>query len=179
MLASRFLAFLLAASTVFGQWNRYVQTITGERTDSPPFHTLQYFKIDPCLRTGSNERILGCGSGSPTKAELDRLAKTRTDLKLVGKIGPFTIYDLYYFYCYDDSCYDDKRVRGERSILVGSGSNQFHEIEFTGRGGAIYSSEILKVGSQQVLKTKSDDGGSYHFVYEDYFAFVNGRPRIN
>ena len=177
MFASRVLVLLLASSTLFGQWNRYVQTITGDRTDSPSFHTLQHFRTDPCLRTGPKERILGCGSENPTKAEADRLAKTRTDLKLVGKIGLFRIYDLYYLYCYDDSC-EDQRVRGARSILVGSASDQFHEIQFTARLGPVYPSEILKIGTQQVLKTKSDDGGNYHFVYEDYFAFANGKAEL-
>jgi hypothetical protein len=107
-----------------------------------------------------------------------RFAKTRTDLKLVGKIDGSTIYDLFYSGCNDDSCDEDQRVQGGKSTLVGSASNQFHEIQFTARLGPALSSEILKAGNQQVLKTKSDDGGNYHFIYEDYFAFVNGKPEL-
>jgi hypothetical protein len=98
----------------------------GERSDSPPAHDLAYFRVDPCSRSDPNDRVLQCGQ-QPTPMELNQRLKTRTKLRVVGKVGAFTIYDLLYFFS------TGRPDPGMRSVLIETAPNQFHEIHVRDR----------------------------------------------
>ncbi len=97
-------------------------------------------------------------------------ANTHSDLRVLGKVGALTIYELDYFLGGGDGRLDLK------SILVETAANQLHEIHVQQRwlGGGIAPSELLDAGTDKILKTKFEDGGNYHYVYEDYFLITNG-----
>jgi hypothetical protein len=102
--------------------------------------------------------------------ELKRQSKTRTKMRIVGKMGAFTIYDLEYFFSFNVTS------PGMRSVLVETAPNQFHEIHVRDSSGfaTLYPTRILVAGWQSVIKVKFDDGGNYRFVYEDYFVIKDG-----
>jgi hypothetical protein len=115
-----------------------------------------------------------CDYAAPSAAELEDRAKTHTDLRLVGRIGTITIYDLEYFLggspWGDD--FDPNQGRADmRSVLVETAPGQFHEILVdTNVGGTIYPSFLVDVRPQKVLGTIDDAGGMYHPLYQRYFV---------
>jgi hypothetical protein len=168
MLARVILALLLATNSAFGQWQRQIRTMSGESTDSPAAHGMDYFRSDPCLRNDPKVTILQCAYGA-TAAELAR--NVHTDLRLVGKAGTLTIYELDYF------LWSRGERPGVRSILVETSPNQLHEIHLTEvSAGWVYPAELIETAGQQLLKAKFEDGGIYFIVHEDYFSFGKGRP---
>ena len=130
----------------------------GEWSDTPPTHDLTYFRLDPCIRSDSRDRILQCGE--------ERAKAIHTDLSVVGKIGALTVYDLEYIFNEGDA---GSRVR---SVLIETAPHQLHEIHVRGNMplGTLFPSEILNVGQLSIIKVKFDDGGIYHGVYEDYYV---------
>jgi hypothetical protein len=160
-----FLLILFATGT-FGEWKRYLHTDV-DRTDSPPARSLAYFRIDPCSRSDPSDKVLLSCSAQPSANELAQRLKTRTEFKAVGRVGSLTIYDLEYYF--EGIGMDDQPAM--RSVLIGKSQGQLHEIHVkqTGPTGTLDQPEILRVGREAILKIKSDDGGIYHFVNEDYF----------
>lgn len=163
------LCMVLFAAAVPAQWKRYSETFGGGGTDAPPAHDLQYFKVHPCSRSDKKDRIADCPS-HPSEEELQWRASTRTEPRIAGKIGDFTVYDLEYFL--------DGGAPGPqmRSVLVETSSRQFHEVLFQESTtlGTLFPTEILKAGQQLVIKVKYDDGGNYHFINERYFVMLDG-----
>jgi len=152
------LCVIVIATTASAQWKRFVHMPHGEWSDAPPAHNLAYFRLDPCLRSDAKDRILQCG--------VERSKTIHTDLSFVGKIGPFTVYDLEYILNEGDA---GSRVR---SVLIETGPDQLHEIHVRGNIplGTLFPTEVLDAGQQSLLKVKFDDGGIYHIVYEDYYV---------
>jgi len=165
------LCMVLFAAASPAQWKRYAETYERGGIDSPLAHDLQYFRVHPCSRSDKKDRFTYCEE-PPSEAELQRRAQTRTNLRVVGKIGDFTIYDLEYFLGFD---YPGPHMR---STLVETPGHQFHEIyiEESLSGGTLFPTEILKAGQQPVIKLKYDDGGMYHIVIESYFVILDGVP---
>ena len=95
------------------------------------------------------------GSGTakpPSEAEIQRWARTRTNLRIVGKIGDFTIHEVEYFL---DIGYPGPHLR---SVLVETPGHVFHEIYLQeSLSGVIFPTEILRAGQQPVIKVKWDD----------------------
>jgi hypothetical protein len=141
----------------------------GEWSDSSPEHDLAYFRVFPCSRSNAQDRLLQCDP-NPSKAALEAQAKARTDLRILGKIGSLTVYDLLYFFQGLD------REPDMRSVLVGTALNKLHEIHVQDNVplGTVFPTEILVAGKQPLIKVKFDDGGIYHFVAEDYFILTEG-----
>jgi hypothetical protein len=162
------LCIILFAMACPAQWKRYADLVGGVN-DSPPAHGLQYFKVDPCSRSDKEDRIADCEE-PPSKAEVQRRAGTRTNLRVAGKIGDFTIYDLEYFRGLD---YPGPHLR---SVLVETPSHQFHEILVQERTvpGTLFPTKIVKAGQEPVIGAKCDDGGMYHSVDEHYFVMLDG-----
>lgn len=166
MMVARFtLCVVLTATSVSAQWKRYVDE---ELKDSPPAHKLAYFLVDPCHES---DRVLQCDP-QPSAVESERRSKTRTNLREVGKIGPFVVYDLEYFFS------GEEPAPAMRSVLVGTMPDRLHEIDVQGNGpnGELFPTEILDVHHrrQHVIKVKFDDGGNAHAVHEQYFVILEG-----
>ncbi len=100
-------------------WPRMVITPKGAHVDTPVAQPLKYFTDFPWLRDEDGDFCYLC------KPE-ERLArakaeKTRADVKLVGKIGRFTVYDIFYYF-------GDEEEPGWKSIVVQTGLNAYREI---------------------------------------------------
>jgi len=161
------LCAMLIVSAAPAQWKRYVHTLEGGGNDSPPPHDLRYFRADPCLRGDKNDRVTKCGD-EPSGADLEQRSKTRTNLRLVGKIGAFTIYDMEYLFDLD---YPGPHMR---SVLVETPRHEVHEIIVQEKvpNGTLFPSKILPAGRQRVLSVRFDSGGMHHDVAEDLFVVL-------
>jgi len=154
---------ILAALTAPAQWQRYVNTERGAWTDKPIAHNPAYFRIDPCARTDEKIALLQCNP-YPSAEELKGRLKMRTDLEVVGTIGSFTIYDLFYL----DPDLPDPFAR---SVLVKTAPNQLHEIHI-GANSVRFGAEIVEAGQQHIIKVKYEDEGNLRFVNEYYFVIL-------
>jgi hypothetical protein len=91
----RLIVFLLITIPVAAQWQRYVLTPKGDHFDVPLPYPLSYFTQYPSLRDEDHDFCYLC----PPEKSL-AVAKQRNDraeVKLVGKIREFEIYDVFYF----------------------------------------------------------------------------------
>jgi len=159
------LCMVLFAAACPAQWKRYSESDEPGAVASPPAHDLGYFDLDPCSRNDEKERFGYCEPDGETQ----RWARTRTNLRIVGKIGDFTIHELEYFL---DIGYPGPHLR---SVLVETPGHVFHEIYLQeSLSGVIFPTEILRAGQQPVIKVKWDDNGNYHIVYEKYFVILDG-----
>jgi hypothetical protein len=163
----------LIAGTALAEWPRFVSGAgKGSFTDSPPAHSLAYFRVDPCLRPAldSLSGALDCtwvGKPPPTAEERKSWASTRSDLVEVGKIGKLTIFDLWYQR--EGRFYPDFDVR---SVLVKAGDDQFHEINVQVRFGSLFpASEIINLDGESILIAKSHDGGNHNRIDETLYMF--------
>jgi hypothetical protein len=167
MLVRYALCLIGVATSALAEWTRHVTMPHGAFSDSPPAHSLAYFRAHPCARSDPKDRFLQCNQ-HPSAAELARQLRMQAKVRRVGKVGTFTIYDLEYFFD------GDELGPGLKSVLVQTAPNQLHEIRVQGNQpqGTFFPTEILAVGQQLLVKVKWDDGGNYHIVYEDYFAIL-------
>src|SRR5580704_1101607 len=165
MLVRLSVCIALVGTTAFAGWQRRADGWKGGFTDSPPSHPLAYFLVDPCLRPASDAlvRALECTSHG---------ANTHTDLVLIGKIGEFTIYDLWY--SRNGFSYPDADVR---SVLVSTAPEQYREIDVTIRRGVTFpSSEIVEMDGEPILIAKSHDGGNHDRIDEALYMFRRSGP---
>lgn len=171
----------LMASVGHGQWLRYIHAVKSfdRAPDSPPAHPLAFFRADPRARPESDRPcamldlcycpVQPCPP--PTRSELEERTRTHTDLRLVGTVGGLSVYELSYFLSGSNGPPD------LRSVLVETAPDEIHEIHVQDRSdpfSEIYPSQLVGLEPAQVLKTKYDDGGNYHIVYEDYYT-ISGR----
>lgn len=160
---------ILIATTATAQWKRYVDE---ELLDSPPAHKLAYFLVDPCLRSDANDRRVYQCDLKLSAVELERPSKTRTSLRVVGKIGQLIVYDLEYFFS------DQEFGPNMKSVLVQTAANEVREIDVRSAGPreTLLPTQILRGehGQPPVIKVNFDDAGIYHFVHEEYFVILNG-----
>jgi hypothetical protein len=141
-----------------------------QRRDSPPAHRPSYFQVDPCARSDPKDRFLQCVTGTPPPTA-EPPQNIRTELREVGDIGSFAVYDLVYFNGEDTG--ETKPVQ-LRSVLVKVGPDSFREVHVQEALGAVLPTEIMQVGQQRLIEVKPEDGGMYHIVYEDYFILTSG-----
>jgi hypothetical protein len=164
------LCVILTAATASAQWKRYGTSLMGGwATDSPPAHDLSYFRSDPCSRTDTKARVSWCCQfGSLERKERP---EAHTNLRIVGKIGVFTIYDLEYLG-------DDESAPFMRSVLVQTAPGQFHEIHLQEvmSLGTLYPSEMVSAGRQAILAVRSYDGNMFHILDENYFSILPSGP---
>ncbi len=147
--------FALMATTTFAGWER---SVSGAEyfTDSPPPHSFAYFRVDPCLRPNSMAlgRAIDCATPGFKSAELAE----------VGKIGQFTIYDLWYS---RNGHYSDVR-----SVLVMTGVDQYREINVQVRRAELFpASEIVTLDGEPILIAKSHDGGNHNRIDNVFYMF--------
>jgi hypothetical protein len=178
LLACAALCAALTGTPAFAGWNRYVDSFKGGFTDSPPAHPLTYFLVDPCMRPDSDPlgRALECtwvGAPPPSPAELERRANLHPDLVEVGKIGEFTIYDLWYR---RGNLYPNNDVR---SVLVETAPDEFREIATAIRRGETFpSSEIVTLDGEPILIIKSHDGGNNDRIDKTLYMFRKDGPEL-
>jgi hypothetical protein len=178
MLVWVFVCIALIGTPAFAGWQRYVDSLKGGFIDSPPPHPLAYFQVDPCLRPESDPlgRALECtwpGAPPPSPEELTRRASTRTELFEVGKIGAFTIYDLWYTRGFGPS----PNERDFKSVLVWTARDRFYEIDTNIRRGYEFpNEEIRTVDGQQILVVRSHDGGNDRWISERLYMFRPAGP---
>jgi hypothetical protein len=175
----RILACLaLLGPPAFAGWQRFVDSQKGASTDSSPPHPLAYFMVDPCLRPegdplGPSLECTWPGAPPPSPGELERRAKTETDLVEVGKIGAFTIYDLWY-HRGNGFSYPNQDLR---SVLVKTADDEYREIDTNIRRGDLFpKSEIVTLDGEPILIAKSHDGGQNGWIYEHLYMFRPSGP---
>lgn len=89
-------------------WERKVLTAKGDRIDTPQHHPLSYFTRYPLLRDEDGFCFV-CSPGK--RLLLARQKKVRTEVRVIGVIRGFSIYDVLYFF-------DGEKRPGWKSILV-------------------------------------------------------------
>ncbi len=146
----------MLASTALGGWERTVSTGKGVVVDSPPPHPLAYYKVDPCSRPRSDKLFLifDC-TPAPEAKELERRARTTTQLREVGKIGELAAYDLWYS--------TGTFAPYLRSVLIETGPDEFRELDVWRPDGPLDvnpASRIVQLDGQQVLNVGVYDGGN-------------------
>ena len=160
-------SLILLVQVTFGGWRRQIYMPQGTWSDAAPARALPYFRVSPCARSDQKDRVVQCA----LNVQVEELSNTTTKLRYVGSVGELRAYDLFYF--------ANRKENEEpymRSVLVGTTLNLLHEVlvQTNGPLGAVFPTKILQVGEQSIIKVKSDDGGIYHFVHEDYFVVVDG-----
>ena len=75
----------MAGLLAYGGWERRVSIELGSWIDAPVPHPLAYFKANACPGRAPQERLRTCDF------------RTRTELKPIGRAGPYAVFDLDYF----------------------------------------------------------------------------------
>lgn len=178
-MALRILVYLtLGVTTAFAGWQRSVNLWNEDIADTPPPHPLKYFQVDPCLRpdTDALGQALDCtydGAPAPSPVERERRVNTQTELIEVGRIGEFTIYDLWYSRGIPFP-YPGPDVR---SVLVKTGADEYRELDVRLRlGYAFPASAIVNLDGEPILIVKSHDGGNHNRIDREYYMFRQGEP---
>jgi hypothetical protein len=151
-------------------WQRHVLTGKGERTDLAAPHTLEYFTRYPMLREKTDPFCYLC---TPEKRLSEaKKYKVKTELRYIGTIQGFAIYDL--FYRFNKPSEPDWKI-----ILVKSGPNGFREIyhcEPTQVDARAARSSIAIVSREGVLSTIYWHGGNKGGHTDDYYWFNETGP---
>src|SRR5580658_7152262 len=114
---------VLVTIPAFSAWERHVNEGDSDSSDSPPPHPLAYFRVHPCLRSDPKDRVFPCGADNKPPSEAFKLE--RTELVAVGTFGKFRAFELDYFF---DDDLPGKNILGMISILIQTGSDEFHEV---------------------------------------------------
>jgi hypothetical protein len=116
----KFILLLVAVVLpVAAEWDRQIITPKGVRMDTPKPHPLSYFTRYPGLRDEDNDLCYLC---PPEKRLAEaKQRKARGEVRLVGKIRGYSIYDVLYFF-------DEEPLPRWKSILVRTQPNQYREI---------------------------------------------------
>jgi hypothetical protein len=104
--------FLAALSANAADWQRHVFTPKGDSFDTPAPHSLAYFTRDPFLRDDGDDFCTSCTPAD--KATVHTRHRFRTELKKIGDLHRFAIYDLFYRF-------DDHVDSGRDRLEVDSG----------------------------------------------------------
>jgi hypothetical protein len=138
-----FLVVLLIIPAGAANWERYSHSGKGYGASTSEPHPLSYYTRYPSLR---DDYFCGnCSSGQRLAlAKQEKLLGIRnTEVKLVGTVHGFKIYDVIYWY-------GDKTEW--KSILVRTGPNQFREIWFDDKiQGEFSPSFLFQIGDKTLL----------------------------
>ena len=169
------LASIAAVLTPPAPWQRMVVSGKGVTFDTPVAHSLSYFTRNPFLRDDGDDF---CGACTPQEIAAARSQhKFKTELKKVGDLGGYAIYDLFYFF-------DDHIGTGQvdwKSILVSVSPGQYREIYHLQPPSAqITPSHLLKAGTEEILATRNLIPGTGNQYDEAYWWFgPDGPERID
>jgi hypothetical protein len=165
----------MMGTVAFAEWPRYLGVLDSEFTDAPPPHRLEYFRIDPCLRPGSDAlvRFLECNP-APTVEQQKLFSETRTRLGEVGKTPKFTLYDLWYERARADRSAAAPEPHSDiRSVLVKTGPDEYHEIDVrTHYQNILPPSETIDTfNGGPLLMVMSDSGGVHSKIVDTPYMF--------
>jgi len=154
-----------------GPWKRHVMTAKGDWFDAPPPHALAYFTDSPASLDESGDFCYLC---TPEKrlAEAKAAKGPRAEVRLVGKIGTFSVYDVYYRFQSEGSV-------DWKSILVKTGANIFREIyhcQPTQVDARALPSVLIRIGNEVLLRARYLVGGNKGMVEDDYYSFKRNGP---
>ncbi len=176
MLVRILVGISMLAATAFGGWTRTINAGKGEVVDSPPPHPLAYYQVDPCSRPESDNLFPGFSCSPTTEAkELERRANTTTQITEIGKIGEFTVYDLWY----TTGFIAPPGKPDLRSVLIKTGDDEYRELDDWETWGALDffpASKILEMDGQQVLIVGAHDGGNDRNIWNTPYIFSEGGP---
>jgi hypothetical protein len=116
--------------------------------------------------------------GTPEKrlAAAKAAKEPRAEVRLVGKIGTFFIYDVFYRFQSEGSV-------DWKSILVKVGPDRYREIyhcEPTQVDARALPSALIRVGTEVFLHSRYSVGGNKGMVEDDYYSFrQNGPIRVD
>jgi hypothetical protein len=152
-------------------WKRHVMTSKGDWFDTPASHPLAYFTEYPALLDESGDFCYLC-TAEKRLAAARSAREPRAEVRLVGKVGKLSIYDVYY------------RFRSEgsvdwKSILVKAGPETFREIyhcQPTQVDARALPSALIRVGTEVLLQSRYFIGGNRGMVEEDYYSFRQSGP---
>jgi hypothetical protein len=148
------------------EWERRVITPKGERMDTPKPHPLSYFTRYPWLRDEDDELCFPCPPEKKLAAAKQK--KARGDVRLVGRIHDFTIYDVLYFF-------DENAAPDWKSILVSKEPDKYHEIwHYQRNEGGVWPSFLVNVGQDTLLGLEDDCYRQE--VLQEYFWFSEDGP---
>ena len=171
------LAVLLVLPARAENWERYVSTGKGAGVlgIAEP-HPLSYFTRYPSLRDAEN---ICYGCPPDKRLALAKQAKLkekqRTEVRLVGTIHGFKIYDVFYYFSLP--------WRGEetlewKAILVRKAPNQFREIyHYQKTQGGIWPSYLFQVGGETLLGL-ADDGYRGNYAQQNWSITKDAFSRI-
>jgi hypothetical protein len=160
---------ILIAGSVSGAWNR-VLISNKDLTDVPPPHSLPYFEASACAAIGPGDRTKHCAA--------------RTELRQIGSVGEFKLYDLDYYLPSDDR----SEYFAAESVLLQPSPGLFHELLYRGlfqdlpkvSGFAVLPAQTAVAGNETILEVRVELGGMYHNFETDYFLFTpTGFKRID
>jgi hypothetical protein len=155
----------LLVPLVAAPWQRKVATGKSTWVDTPQPHPLAYFTAYPMTRIEDS-----CGICTAENLAEAKKVKAQADLKLVGTLSGFAIYDLYYHF-------EDNPGPDTKLILVKTGSDQYREIyhrEPTQTDARAEPSRFVEVGDERILEAVYDVGGNGGDYTRDYFWFDKG-----
>jgi hypothetical protein len=170
-LRSLILLAFIATSVPASLWQRHVVSGKGESFDTTQPHPLAYFIADPFLRDDGDQFCSDCTPRGKAAEHLQR--RFATELKQVGSLQGFAIYDLFYRF-------EDHVNTGEidwKSILVEVAPGQFREIyHLQPTAAKVEPAFLVKAGDEEILGTRDAIPGTGAFYYEDYFWFSPSGP---
>jgi hypothetical protein len=153
------------------QWHRHVITAKGtERDDTPAPHPLSYFTRYPFLRDEDSDACYGCSQEE--RFNWAKQQKGRAEVRYVGDIRRFAIFDVFYYIGDADS-------PDWKSVLVRTAPGRYHEIWHYQRiEGGIWPSFPLKLGNETLLGIH--DNCYKQDVIQEYYWFSEvGARRID
>jgi hypothetical protein len=155
----RLAALVLLTCAPMLAWERRVALRGTDWIDTPTLHSLEFFKTNRCV------------DHAPMERRLDQSCKPdRIDLKQVGIVGKWVIYDLTY--------YDSTGEVDAESVLVQTGPQQVREILYRdceeGRGSTTKTA-VLHISGTTMAYSRYDRAEEYGVWSAEYFFSFRSR----
>jgi hypothetical protein len=168
-LAAMCLLYVTALSvSASAQWRRVVLGGKGISDDISAVHPLTYFTSNPFLRDDGMDLCISCTAVGKAKSALR--FDIRTELKPVGSLAGYQIFDvLYYISPKGEESSDQVKWK---SIVVQVAPNRYREIFHLQNffsSTSINASRIVVSGTERVLASVDSDGGNAGGCYEAYW----------
>jgi hypothetical protein len=161
------LLIVLFSVPALAQWDRWANTDVAGFADNPSPHPLAYFTSSACVAPGKYDRTRDCSASRET-----------ADLKLVGHVGKFDVYDLNYSPLNPDQGAAQSVLV---SALVESERGVFHEIYFMqviAVGAANSPTQLVHADGQNLLVERYEDGGQHHTYGEHFFSLSDDGTKL-
>jgi hypothetical protein len=155
----RLAALVLLTCAPMLAWERRVALRGTDWIDTPTLHSLEFYKTNRCV------------DHAPMERRLDQSCKPdRIDLKQVGIVGKWVIYDLTY--------YDSTGEVDAESVLVQTGPQQVREILYRdceeGRGSTTKTA-VLHISGTTMAYSRYDRAEEYGVWSAEYFFSFRSR----